>query len=68
MKEVGITDFKFPNGESKADVVPESPVKPPKEETVVEATPVKKGKKKAAPTPKSTRKQRKRPFPEAKPE
>ena len=69
LKSVGITDFKFPNSESKAAEIPESPVKPPKEETVVEATPVKKGKKKtAAPTPRSTRKQRKRPFPEAKPE
>ncbi|CBY20125.1 unnamed protein product [Oikopleura dioica] len=69
LKAVGIADFKFPNSESKAAEIPESPVKPPKEETVVEATPVKKGKKKtAAPTPRSTRKQRKRPFPEAKPE
>jgi len=73
LKEVGITDFKFPNSkdtaESKAAEIPESPVKPPKEESVVEATPVKKGKKKtAAATPRSTRKQRKRPFPEAKPE
>ena len=68
LKEVGITDIKLPTGEPEAVKEPESPVKPPKDEAVVEATPVKRGRKKApAATPKSTRKTRKRQFPEANP-